>query len=318
MTGSTVLISSWTDGVFVLSADRREHELAGRPVAALAPDGRSGAIGIVAERTLARRSPRGDWSDLATSAQPMECCLAVGGVIYAGTEGAHLLRFREGAGFSPVEGFEATAGRETWFAGSAVVDGVVMGPPLSVRAMAASRDGGVLLAAVHVGGIVRSVDGGATWHPTAPIEWDVHDVAVHPEDPHVAVAAAGAGLCVSRDGGATWAREDASPTATYCSAVACVGEDAFVAVSTDHFAPYGMLRRRSVAASGVAEDVVDVSGGGLPDRLDGIVDTRCLAARGSELVAVDAGGHVYWSDDRGRHWTRLADGIPHPSAAVIV
>ena len=57
-------------------------------------------------------------------------------------------------------------GKETWHAGTAVVDGRVVGPPLGVRSMAATCDGMALIANVRVGGIPRSTDGGVTWRPT--------------------------------------------------------------------------------------------------------------------------------------------------------
>ena len=53
----------------------------------------------------------------------------------------------------------------------------------------------------------RSTDGGATWHPTIDIHSDVHEVCAHPTHPSIVIAAAAIGLCISRDGGATWAVE---------------------------------------------------------------------------------------------------------------
>ena len=76
-----------------------------------------------------------------------------------------------------------------------------------------------LYAAVEVGGVLRSEDGGASWAlvagsdgdpdlsgPPEPLIYpDVHDLAVHPSDPDLVVAATGGGLYRSDDGGATWA-----------------------------------------------------------------------------------------------------------------
>jgi photosystem II stability/assembly factor-like uncharacterized protein len=74
-------------------------------------------------------------------------------------------------------------------------------------------------AAVEVGGVLRSDDGGASWAlargsdgnpdlsgPPEPFVYpDIHDLAVHPSDPDLVIAATGAGLYRSDDGGATWA-----------------------------------------------------------------------------------------------------------------
>jgi hypothetical protein len=43
---------------------------------------------------------------------------------------------------------------------AAIIDAKLMGPPLGIRSMAATHDGAVLLANVHVGGVPRSTDAG--------------------------------------------------------------------------------------------------------------------------------------------------------------
>ena len=77
-----------------------------------------------------------------------------------------------------------SSGRDTWYAGSAIVNGQRVGPPLGIRSVTATPDG-VLLVNVHVGGIVRSSDGGITWQPTIDIDTDVHQVCAHPTDPRM-------------------------------------------------------------------------------------------------------------------------------------
>jgi hypothetical protein len=74
-------------------------------------------------------------------------------------------------------------------------------------------------AAVEVGGVLRSDDGGRRWAlaagsdgnpdlngPPEPYVYpDVHDIAVHPSSPDLVFAATGGGLYRSDDGGAHWA-----------------------------------------------------------------------------------------------------------------
>src|SRR4029434_8936662 len=103
-----------------------------------------------------------------------------------------------------LDSFDAVDGRDTWYAGSAVINGERVGPPLGIRSITATADGSVLLANVHVGGIPRSTDGGTTWQSTIDVDSDVHEVRAHPHRPDVVMAAAAIGLCTSRDGGATW------------------------------------------------------------------------------------------------------------------
>ena len=202
---ATVLVATWSDGVFVIDGDARTHELAGQCVRGLAPDARGGALAIVDGHTLRRRTAAGTWSTLATG-EALSCCVAVGDAIYVGTDGARVLRLAADGTLAPLRGFDTVAGREQWYAGQAVIDGKVMGPPLGVRSIDATADG-VLLANVHVGGIPRSTDGGATWHPTIDVENDVHEVRGHPRRPAIVAAAAAVGLCLSRDGARTWVVE---------------------------------------------------------------------------------------------------------------
>jgi hypothetical protein len=211
--------------VFVCIGENRHHELAGQPVGALAPDGHGGALAIVSGHALRRRTPDGKWITLATSEVPLSCCVSVGDVIYVGTDDARVLRVGETGDIEPLRGFEAVAGRDTWYAGSAVIDGQRVGPPLGIRSITVTADRRVLLANVHVGGIPRSTDGGATWHATIDIDTDVHEVCAHPTDPGIVIAAAAVGLCVSHDGGATWTVEQDGLHASYCSAVAFLGND---------------------------------------------------------------------------------------------
>src|SRR5215213_285197 len=72
---------------------------------------------------------------------------------------------------------------------------------------------------VHVGGIPRSTDGGATWRPTVAVDDDVHQVLAHPSRPEIVVAAASVGLCRSRDGGATWSASTKGMDLTYARGV---------------------------------------------------------------------------------------------------
>ena len=250
MTTPTILAATWRDGLFVLSGNTLRRELADQPVTSLAPDGNSGALVVVGGRSLCRRVAGGEWTTLATSESELSCCVAVGDAIYVGTDDAHVLRVGANGTFEQLAGFDAVAGRDKWYAGTALIDGRLVGPPLGVRSIAASCDDAVLLANVHVGGIPRSNDGGVTWQPTIDIDNDVHQVCAHPTRPEIVIAAAASGLCVSEDGGATWTTEQEGLHAPYCSAVAFAGDDILVAASADHFAAQGAIYRRPIDGDG--------------------------------------------------------------------
>lgn len=314
MTTSTVLVATWRDGMFVVSGGTPDQELANHSVRALAPDGHGGALAIVDGRLLRRRAPDGVWSTIATAEFNLACCVTVGDVIYVGTDDARVLRVSAAGEIEQLRGFDGVAGRDKWYAGAALINGKLVGPPLGIRSMTATSDGAVLLANVHVGGIPRSMDGGATWQPTIDVDSDVHEIRAHPNRPGVVVAAAAVGLCTSSDGGTTWEIEQAGLHASYCSAVGFADDDILVAAATDHFAPQGAIYRR-----GVDEHCPLVTvAGGLPAWLDGIADTGCIATHGSAVAVADKKGNLYVSADTGRTWSRRADGIPTPSSVLIV
>jgi hypothetical protein len=310
-----VLVASWSDGLSVLAGGTRVHELAGRSVRWLTTDGRGGALAIVDARALEQRTAAGQWCTLGTSHCDLACCVLVGDTIFAGTDDARMLRVGvDGGELEELAGFGGVAGRETWYAGAIEVNGELLGPPLGVRSISATADGAALLANVHVGGIARSTDGGATWHPTIEVDADVHEVRAHPTRPDVVIAAAARGLCVSRDGGATWQVTTDGLHAPYCSAVAFAGAHLLVAASTDHFATEGAIYRRELDSPAALVPV----GGGLPRWLQGITDTGNLAAHGDTLAVADRGGNLYVSADAGRSWALCAQDLQAPSSVLVL
>lgn len=308
-----MLVATWRDGLFVVASGTPSHELENQSVRGLTADGNGGALAIVDGHSLRRRTADGLWTTIATTEFDLSCCVPVGDVIYAGTDDARVLRVSADGACERLLGFETMAGRETWYAGSAVINGQRVGPPLGVRSITATPDGAVLLANVHVGGVPRSTDGGATWHPTIDVDSDVHEVRAHPTRTGVVMAAAAVGLCISRDGGATWDTEQDGLHASYCSAVAFLGDDVLVSASVDHFAAQGAVYRRRVHEQGSLAAV----GGGLPAWIDGIADTGCIATAGPAAAVVDRQGNLYVSVDTGRSWSRRAEGLPPSSGAVV-
>jgi BNR/Asp-box repeat len=309
----TILVATWGDGLFAVTGETRRQEIANQPVRGLAPDGHGAALAIVGGHVLRRRAPNGEWITVATSEFELACCVAVGDVIYVGTDDARMLRVSQDAKLEPLESFDKVAGRDTWYAGSAIINGQRVGPPLGIRSVAADSTGTVLFANVHVGGIPRSRDGGKTWQPTVDINSDVHEVRVHQADPRIIVAATAIGLCMSRDFGETWAVEQEGLHAPYCSAVAFSGDDILVSASTDHFASKGRIYRRPIKTGGVLEAVQN----GLPAWIDGIADTGCIATNGSKIAVADRSGNLYLSADFGHAWSRSIRDLPTPSGVLI-
>jgi hypothetical protein len=307
-------VATWRDGLFAVTGDQRTQEIANQSVRGLAPDGRGGALAIVDQHSLRRRAPGGEWATVAASEFELSCCMTVRDTIYVGTDDARMLRLSHGGGvLEPIDGFHGVAGRDAWFAGSAIVNGQRVGPPLGIRSVAANSNGSILFANVHVGGIPRSMDDARTWQPTIDINCDVHEVRAHPANPEIVVAAAAVGLCISRDSGATWIIERDGLHAPYCSAVAFSGDDIILSASTDHFAAEGRIYRRPVKPDGALVAVE----GGMPAWIEGIADTGCIAANGSSIAVADRVGNLYVSDDFGRTWSGRSTGLPTPSGVLI-
>lgn len=314
MTLSTILVSTWGEGIFAVTGDQHTNDMASRAVRCLTHDGHGGTLAIVDGHSLCRRAPGGEWTTLAVSEFDLSCCMVVRDDIYIGTEDARLLRLSPPDRVpAAMDAFQNTPGRESWYAGSAIVNGQRLGPPLGIRSVAANSDGTVLFANVHVGGIPRSTDGGRTWQPTIDINTDVHEVCAHPTDPDIVIAASGAGLCISRDAGATWTIERDGLHAPYCSAAAFSGEDILVSASTGHFATQGRIYRRPLAQNGGISAVES----GMPEWTNGIVDTNCIATNGSRIAVVDFAGTLYLSTDSGFSWSKSSTALPTPSSVLI-
>jgi hypothetical protein len=315
VTKPTILVATWGEGLFAITGDERTQEIADQPVRGLAPDERGGALAIVGGQTLCRRAPSGEWATIATSELELSCCMAVGDTIYVGTDDAQMLRLsHDGGALDPLDGFEDVSGRDAWYAGSAIVNGQRVGPPLGIRSVAANSNGSVLFANVHVGGIPRSLDSGITWQPTIDIDADVHEVRAHPANPEIVAAAAAVGICVSRDFGATWVIEQEGLHAPHCSAVAFSGDDIIISASTDPFAAEGRIYRRPVKPNG---SIVAVEGGGMPAWTEGRADTGCIATYGPSIAVADGAGNLYVSDDFGRTWSCGGAKLPTPSGVLI-
>jgi hypothetical protein len=309
----TILVATWENGLFSVIGKEVRQELANQSVRSLVADGRGGVLAIVGGHSLYRRSSDGEWTAIAKSEFDLSCCVPVQDFVFIGTDDAQILRVDADGSLQRLTGFDNVEGRDKWYAGSMIVDGKRMGPPLGIRSMAATCDGAVLLANVHVGGIPRTTDGGLTWRPTIDIDSDVHQVCAHPTRPDVVIAAAAVGLCVSRDTGETWATERRGLHAPHCSAVAFGRNDIFVSASVDPFAAQGAVYKRPIDSN----EPLQRLGGGMPQWTEGKVDTDCIATCDSMAAVIDRAGNLYVSQDDGVTWSRPVERLAVPSGLLI-
>jgi photosystem II stability/assembly factor-like uncharacterized protein len=249
----------------------------------------SGWWAIAGGRSIIRSSGGDRWEEVAVATVlDARCLLPHPSGLLVGTSEAHLLRLRDGS-LDPVPSFEEAKGREDWY--------TPWGGPPDVRSMSVGGDGSIFVN-VHVGGVLRSEDGGETWEPTMDIDVDVHQVLVHPARPAVVYAASARGLGISRDAGGSWTFVTEGLHAPYCRAVAVCEESVLVSASTGPRGREAAVYRGRLDGSGRFEKCGD----GLPEWFGGNIDTFSLAADRKAAAFGTEGGDLYLSSDQGRTW----------------
>jgi len=285
------------------SFDERGNEgpvqLEGRSIGAVVRDDTE--LWAIVDGTEIWHAPGGGWRHVATLDGLVAACIAMTDAIHVGTSGARLLRL-VGNALEPVEGFDAVAGREGWF--------TPWGGPPDTRSISEwDRD---VYVNVHVGGIPRTDDEGATWTPTIDIEADVHQVATAGG---LVLAAGAGGLSVSRDRGATWSLRTDGLEARYMRAVVVCGDEMLVTTSSG---PRG--GRAGVYRGALAGGAFERCRDGRPEWFDDNIDTGCLDALndGSFAAFGTSDGRVFGSDDGGGSWREVASGLPSVQHLLIV
>ena len=226
----------------------------------------------------------------------------VDGAVYAGTEPSALFRSDDGGGtWRELTALLELPSRPTWSF-----------PPRPwtshVRWIAPSpHDADLLLVGIELGGLMRSVDGGASWQDHRPgAQRDVHSLAWHPRAEGRAYEAGGGGAAWSDNGGETWQAADVGRDRDYTWALAVEPDDPnlwYVSASTGPFAAHG---RGNPEARVYAwrEGEWRALAGGLPEPLPAM-PYALLATDGRVFVGL-ADGQLWESADRGKRWHACA------------
>ncbi len=239
-----------------------------------------------------------DYTDEHVVVPGASCLLWTGQELFAGTEGAHVVRVGlDGRANEGVPGFDHVAGRDTWH--------TPHGGPPSART-AAVDDEGRLYVNVHVGGIPRSDDGGHTWQPTVAVDADVHEVITVPGRPGMVLAATARGMAVSDDHGEKWRFVDDGLFAVYSRAVAVGGDTVFLSASEGPGGEKAAVYRRALGGT----RRFGKCRGGFPEHLAGNVDSGCIAASGRFVVVGTPDGRIIRSEDSGLKWAQIVTGLP--------
>jgi hypothetical protein len=287
------------------SSGEGESELPGRQIGALVHAHDGSCVAVIDEKQIWQRGAAGDWSHVAIVDFAVQSLTSSDGTIYAGgMNEAAIVRISHKGLPERLHSFDRVPGRDEWFAG---------GPPLGVRSLTATSDGAVILAAVHVGGVPRSVDRGQSWTPTMPVMFDVHEIRAHPSRPNLVAAAAAVGLCISEDGGQTWIAFSEGIENTTCLAVVVLENYVLFSVQDSPFAKRSQVWRWKIGSKHI-ERVQD----GLPAWLAGKVDTGGLAAAGGTAAIADCGGNLWLSTEGSTSWLKIAEGLPYVFGLAIV
>lgn len=180
-----------------------------------------------------------------------------------------------------VESFQDAPTKDEWY--------TPWGGPPEVRSLSVSPEG-VVFVNVHVGGILRSRDGCQTWAPTIDLHTDVHQV-VALGGRRLLAACGDGGLGSSRDDGDTWSMATRGLRATYCRAVAVLGDDVYASASQGPGGQGSAVYRRALDDDDAPFEVV-------VDGLPGNVDSGML-------VVADDGRSLRYSTN-GTTWHTLS------------
>jgi hypothetical protein len=167
-----------------------------------------------------------------------------------------------------------------------------------------------LFVGIELGGVMRSLDGGRTWEDRKPgSQHDAHTLRTHRLAPGRVYEAAGGGYAESRDGGASWAGDDAGLSHRYLWGLAVDPGDPDTLVAS--VAP--SAREAHNPRTAESRLYRKTGGGAWQEAPTGLPEPRgtrsmVLAANEAEpgvFYAAGRDGAVYRSPDAGGSWEQL-------------
>lgn len=297
----TILVAT-PDGlrVFDESGSAGPTHLEGRRVTAVVTRRRE-LWAIVDRSELWQRADAKGWALVDTLKGDRATSLVATDQVFVGTSGARLFRLA-GQSLEPVASFDRAEGRSAWY--------TPWGGPPDTRSFSEWDE--AIYVNVHVGGIVRTLDGGETWTPTIDIDADVHQVTTAEG---LVLAACARGLATSTDRGGTWSYRREGLAAPYSRAVTVSGDALLVSASNG---PRG--GRSGVYRGALSDGGFERCRTGLPEWFDDNIDTHCLDAHpdGTLVAFGTSEGRLFASDDAGLTWEELASGLPSLQRVLVV
>ena len=231
-------------------------------------------------------------------------------VVYAGTEPSNLYRSEDGGrSWQRLPALRALPSEPRWSF-----------PPRPwthhVRTIALhSIDPDWLAVGIELGGVMRSLDGGASWLDHNPqAHSDAHELLTHTLAPDRVYEAAGQGIARSEDRGETWSRFEQALDRHYAWAQALDPANPelwYVAVSRSPFAAHGDRDGqahlwRSRGDGWVAIDTWENS----PDLRRMPYALNTLPGQPNRLLVGLRGGMLLLTDDAGDSWSQVTLRLP--------
>jgi hypothetical protein len=290
------VVAGTAEGLWFFQDSQQQLELEKHLINAIAPS-HDGIWVLDDSSSVWHRNLDGQWNQVSVVENlQLNCILPLEEAILAGTSEAHLVLIANG-NVKLLDSFEEVEGRSQWY--------TPWGGPPAVRSLAASTQNEFYVN-VHVGGILRSQDGGRSWQPTIDLHSDVHQVLTVSDRPNLVLAATAQGLAISRDGGDSWQFERNGLHATYARAVAVCGENVLMSVSDGPHGGRAALYQLPLNGSGTFEKCQQ----GLPKWFSDNIDTKSLIASGNKAVFGTKQGDIFMSEDAGQTWKLLGTQLP--------
>lgn len=291
-----------TQGLYEVNKNRN-IQFTGQEVRSLMKYG-SNWWAIIDRKEIWQSDINGSWNFI-TSINDFKgnCLLVTTDKLFVGTSDAHLFTLKD-KNLELVLSFEKTKGRDHWY--------TPWGGPPDVRSMTADPSDTTYVN-VHVGGVIRSPDGGKSWQPTIDLQADVHQINFDP-DSGLLLAASAHGLAVSHDDGESWQFMTEGLHGNYLRAVAIANRTVFVTAST------GPSTERAAVYYGSLNETISFERcrQGLPEWFSDNIDTFCLTASDSCVSFGTSDGLVFFSFDKGQSWNLAAKDLPSIRCVAVV
>jgi photosystem II stability/assembly factor-like uncharacterized protein len=233
--------------------------------------------------------------------------------IYLGTEPAHIFYSDDlGASWSEMPSFRKVPSVDSWR---------FPGPPHIAHLKFINFEPGnpdTIYGSVEVGALLRSRDEGQTWEELTPSYPDIHRCIIPPTNLNRLYVTGGDGIYVSSDGGASWEHwsDRSADIGGYPDQLVYHPSNPdLMFVCAAHKSP-GTWRENHHSGSRIGRSrdggrTWEVLTNGLPDRMQGSVESMCFDTYGDKgtLFVGTSMGEVWVSEDLGDSWSVAIRGL---------